>query len=426
MLIDEAEITVRGGAGGNGIVAWRREKYVPRGGPAGGDGGHGGAVLLRVEPGLRTLIDFTYKHIFAAPAGAHGGSKQMTGRGGEDLVVRVPAGTVVYDADSGERVADLVAPGQTLLVARGGQPGRGNPHFATSTRQAPRIHEFGLPGEERHLRLELQLLAEVGLVGVPNAGKSTLLSRISAAKPEIAAYPFTTLQPQLGVVRVDRETEFVVADMPGLIEGAHLGTGLGDQFLRHIRRTRLLLHVIDAAGVEGRDPLADFATIQAELEAYDPEVGALPQIVVPNKLDLPMAQENLPRLREFCAARGLPCYPISGVTGEGLPELLRATARRLQELETVVPPAAVEMHLELPPPPERPLEIARLREGEWEVRGTEVERIVAQSDLTTRDGMAHYQEVLKRTGLFKALAETGVPPGATVHIAGQDLEYWPD
>lgn len=426
MLIDEAEIVVRGGRGGEGLVAFRREKYVPRGGPAGGDGGRGGSVLLQVDPNMRTLLDFTYKHLFAAPRGAHGGGKQMTGRSGEDLVVRVPAGTIVYDADSGERLADLTTAGQTLLVARGGAGGRGNPHFATSTRQAPRIREHGLPGEERRLRLELQLLAEVGLVGLPNAGKSTLLSRISAAKPEIAPYPFTTLQPQLGVVRLDRETEFIVADMPGLIAGAHQGAGLGDQFLRHIRRTRLLLHVIDAAGTEGRDPTDDWGTLTAELEAYDPAVGALPQIVVLNKLDLPDARGNLPRLREFCAARGLPCFPISGVTGEGLPELLRETARRLRELETTTPSPTVPMHLELPPAAEEPLEVVQLGEGLYEARGGEIERIIRQSDFGSRDGAAHYGELLRRAGLYRALKRAGAPPGATIRIAGQEMEYWPD
>ncbi|NLO73161.1 MAG: GTPase ObgE [candidate division WS1 bacterium] len=426
MLIDEAKITVQGGAGGDGIVAFRREKYVPRGGPAGGDGGRGGNVLLRVDGHLRTLLDFTYKHKFAAPRGAHGGGKRMTGHRGEDLVVRVPPGTVVYDEDTGDRLADLVAPGQTLLVARGGAGGRGNPHFATSTRQAPRIHERGLPGEARHLRLELRLLAEVGLVGLPNAGKSTLLSRISKARPEIAAYPFTTLQPQLGVVRLNPETEFVVADLPGLIEGAHQGAGLGDQFLRHIRRTRLLIHVLDAAGVEGRDPREDFATLNAELAAYDPVVGALPQVVALNKLDLPVARENLPALQEYFSEQRRQVFALSGATGEGVQELMAETARQLQALEDAQPQPEVEMYAELPPGTPEPLEIVRLGEMEFEARGTEVEKIARQSDLSSRDGSAHYQELLKRAGLFRALGQAGVPPGATVKIAGQELEYWPD
>jgi len=426
MLIDQAEITVRAGKGGDGVITFRREKYVPRGGPSGGDGGDGGSVLLRADGQMRTLLDFTYRSIYVAPDGAPGGSQQRTGKAGEDLVIRVPVGTIVYDADSGERLADLVRPGQTLLVARGGRRGRGNVHFATATRRAPRIYERGLPGEERRLRLELQLLADVGIVGMPNAGKSSLLSRISAARPAIAAYPFTTREPQLGVVRLDAETEFIAADMPGLLAGAHQGVGLGDQFLRHIRRTRLLLHVVDAAGVEGRDPLQDFAVINAELATYDPAVGALPQIVVLNKLDLPAARENLPRLREALQRQGYECFPVSTVTGEGIPELLRATNRRLRELQEAEPPPPVPMHLEVPPRAEVPLQVIRLAPDRFEVRGSEVERIMRQADFSTRDASRHYHDRLRRAGLFEALKEANVPPGATVLLADQELTYEPD
>lgn len=425
MLIDQADIQVRGGKGGDGLITFRREKYVPRGGPSGGDGGNGGSVLLRADPRLRTLLDFTYKSIYSAEHGESGGAKQMTGKRGTDLFVRVPLGTVVYDPESGERLADLVRPGQTLLVARGGKGGRGNIHFATSTRQAPRIRERGLPGEERRLRLELQLLADAGLVGMPNAGKSSLLSRISAAHPRIAAYPFTTLEPELGVVRLDEDTEFVVADLPGLIEGAHAGAGLGDQFLRHVRRTRLLLHVVDAAGTEGRDPLEDWATINAELAAYDPAVAALPQLAVLNKLDLPDAQANLPRLREALEER-VPVFPISAVTGEGLPALLRTAAQRLQELALEAPEVEAPLHLQLPPFPEVPLQIVRLAPDRYEARGTEIERIMQQADFSSRDGSAHYHRLLRKAGLFAALKSAGVPEGATVVVAGREMEYVPD
>ncbi len=448
MLIDQADIQVRGGKGGDGQVLFRREKFVPRGGPSGGDGGHGGNVLLRADPKLRTLLDFTYKSLYSAEPGDNGGSKQMTGKTAPDLYVRVPLGTVVYDAETGERLADLVRAEQTLLVARGGKGGRGNTHFATSTRQAPRIREHGLPSEERRLRLELQLLADVGLVGMPNAGKSSLLSRISAAHPRIAAYPFTTLEPELGVVRLDEDTEFVVADMPGLIEGAHTGAGLGDQFLRHIRRTRVLLHLLDAAGTEGRDPLEDWATISAELAAYDPVVAALPQVAVLNKLDLPDAQANLPRLRAALAAspwrglssprsgerdsklapraEGAPVFAISAATGEGIVPLLRETAQRLRELEPAEPETEAPLHLELPPPPEVPLQIIRRSPDRYEVRGTEIERIMAQADFSSGDGSAHYHRLLRKAGLFDALRAAGAPEGATVVVAGHEMDYVPD
>ena len=426
MLIDQADIEVRGGKGGDGMSTFRREKFVPRGGPSGGDGGNGGSVVLRADPKLRTLLDFTYKTTYQAPEGEGGGSKQMTGKTRGELPVRVPLGTVVYDAESGERLADLVRPGQELLVARGGKGGRGNVHFANSTRQAPRIREHGLPGEERHLRLELQLLADVGLVGVPNAGKSSLLSRISAAHPRIAAYPFTTLEPELGVVRLDENTEFVVADMPGLIEGAHSGAGLGHEFLRHIRRTRLLLHLLDAAGIEGRDPLEDWATINAELAAYDPLVQGLPQVAVLNKMDLPDAQAALPRLREALEAEGVAVFPISAATGEGLPALLRETARRVQEMEQAEPETEAPMHLELPAAPERALEIVRLAPDRYEARGTEVERIMLLSDFGSRDGSAHYHRLLRKAGLFDMLRQAGVPEGATIVIGGHEMDYIPD
>ncbi|HEY3397727.1 MAG TPA: GTPase ObgE [Armatimonadota bacterium] len=425
-FIDQVEITISGGKGGDGQTTFRREKYVPRGGPSGGDGGHGAAVVLQGDPRLRTLLDFTYKKIFTAPAGADGGSKQLTGKTGHNLIVRVPLGTVLYDADTGEKLGEIVLSGQELLVARGGKGGRGNSHFTNSVRQAPRIRERGLLGEERHLRMELQLLADVGLIGMPNAGKSSLLSRISAAHPQIASYPFTTLEPQLGVVRLDEHTEFVVADMPGLIEGAHAGVGLGDEFLRHIRRTRLLLHVLDAASVEGRDPLEDYAVINAELAAYAEEVSTLPQIAVLNKLDLPEAQENLPRLQEALTAQGVTTWPISAATGEGVTELMWETARRLRNLEEIQPSAEAPMYAELPAEPERPLAIVRRRPGLYEATGTAVERLMQQSDLSTHDGQHHYHVLLRRVGLFTALAQAGAQQGDSVVVAGKEFEYQED
>ncbi len=331
-FIDEVEIVAIGGAGGNGCVAFRREKYVPRGGPSGGDGGRGGHVILRADRRLTTLLDLKYRPILRAGRGEHGKGKDQYGRSGEDLVVAVPVGTIVYDAPTGEKLADLTRDGEEAIVARGGKGGLGNIHFATSVRRAPRIATPGEPGEERTLRLELRLLADVGVLGFPNAGKSSLIARLSAARPKIADYPFTTLVPQLGVVRVDEGRSFVIADVPGLIEGAHAGTGLGTRFLRHLSRTALLVHLLDLSPATGRDPLDDFHVINRELELADPELAAKPQIVAANKMDLAEARERFPALREALAAEGHDVLPISAVTGEGLSELVARIARRLAEL----------------------------------------------------------------------------------------------
>lgn len=321
MFIDRAKIFVRGGDGGNGCVAFRREKYVPKGGPAGGDGGRGGHVILIADAGLRTLVDFRYRVHYRAPRGEHGRGKGMHGRDGEDLTIRVPVGTVVRDAATGEILADLVREGQQVVVARGGRGGRGNMHFATPVERAPERAEPGRPGEERWLELELKLLADVGLVGMPNAGKSTLLARVSAARPKIASYPFTTLVPHLGVVRVDEGRSFVMADIPGLIAGAAAGAGLGHGFLRHIERTQVLLYVLDVAGTEGRDPLEDLQTLKEELRLYNPELLARPQVVAANKMDLPGSEEGLARLQ--AALEGsYEIFPISGLTGAGVDQLV--------------------------------------------------------------------------------------------------------
>lgn len=323
-FIDQARLLVRGGRGGNGAVAFRREKFVPKGGPSGGDGGTGGSVILEVDSGLSTLIDFRYRREYAAQDGEAGASKDRYGRGGQDLVLRVPPGTQVLDDDAGTMLADLQNPGERYVVARGGKGGRGNIHFASSTDRAPRRSEPGEPGEERQIRLELKLLADVGLVGFPNVGKSSLISRISAARPKIADYPFTTLVPNLGVVRLSDERAFVVADVPGLIEGAHTGAGLGHRFLRHLERTRLLVHLLEVAPAPDRTPLRDYQTIHRELELYAPELSARPQLVVLNKIDLPEVRRARARIARPFVARGLPFFAISAATGEGLPELLEA------------------------------------------------------------------------------------------------------
>jgi len=326
MFVDEAIIRVKAGDGGNGCVAFRREKYVPRGGPSGGDGGRGGDVILVASLHHNTLLHFRFNPEHRAERGRHGEGSNRSGRSGADLEVPVPVGTVVYDADSGEPLFDFTAPGQRFVAARGGRGGRGNQHFATPTRQAPDFAEKGQPGEERRLRLVLKLLADVGLVGFPNAGKSTLISRISAARPKIADYPFTTLEPHLGVVQMPDLRTFVVADIPGLIEGAHEGHGLGDRFLRHIERTRLLLHLVDVSEASGRDPRRDFDVILAELASYSEELARKPMFVVATKLDVLQDRRRLESLRRKASRKGLPFFAISAVTGLGLNELLHAVA----------------------------------------------------------------------------------------------------
>jgi len=337
MFVDEIDIFVKGGDGGAGCVSFRREKFVPRGGPDGGDGGAGGSVFLEADPALTTLLDFHYKRHYHAERGQHGEGSNRAGAGGDDLVLRVPLGTVASDRDTGEPIGDLTAPGQRVLAIRGSRGGRGNARFSSSTNQAPRRADLGRPGPERWLHLELKLLADVGIIGFPNAGKSTLISRVSAARPKIADYPFTTLAPTLGIVRTaDGERAFVIADLPGLIPGASEGRGLGHQFLRHTERTRLLLHVLDLDPATGRDPLDDLRVINGELAAYSAELAARPQLVVANKADLiegdPNVAAALERIRRHCAAAGQALHTISAATGRGVPELLRAVAARLDDL----------------------------------------------------------------------------------------------
>jgi len=322
MFVDEIDIFVKGGDGGAGCVSFRREKYVPRGGPDGGDGGDGGSVWLEADPALTTLLDYHYKRHYHAERGQHGEGSNRSGASGDDLVLRVPLGTLVTDRDSGEALGDLTRPGERVLTARGARGGRGNARFASSTNRAPRRADLGRSGTERWIHLELKLLADVGVVGFPNAGKSTLVSRLSAAKPKIADYPFTTLQPSLGIVRVDEHRSFVIADLPGLIEGAAEGKGLGHRFLRHTERTRLLVHLVDLDPGSGRDPVEDWRLIQGELAAYSRELAARPQIVAGSKAELPGTEERRRALESFCAAKGIPFHAISSVTGLGLDGLL--------------------------------------------------------------------------------------------------------
>ncbi len=330
MFVDEAVITVAAGDGGDGCVSFRREKYVPRGGPDGGDGGHGGSVILTADPGMNTLLAYRYQPHLRAARGRHGEGALRAGRSGEDIVTPVPIGTVVYERDGATPLADLSEPGQTFVAARGGRGGRGNARFAGPTNRAPRRREEGRPGEVRTLRLELKLLADVGLVGLPNAGKSTLISRVSAARPKVAAYPFTTLVPHLGVVEAGADS-FIVADLPGLIEGAHGGVGLGDRFLRHVERCRLLLHLVDPTAL-GRDPVADIHLIERELEAYHPDLLRKPRVLVLTKADIVQDHGPVERAQAHAARRGFRCFRVSSVTGQGLDELVRTCGARVREL----------------------------------------------------------------------------------------------
>ena len=353
MFVDEAKIFVKAGNGGNGCVAFRREKYVPRGGPSGGDGGHGGSIYLEANPNDNTLLRYRYNREFKADRGRHGEGSNCTGYSGEDMILQVPVGTLVFDADSSETLADLNVPGQRVLVAKGGRGGRGNQNFAKPWHQAPREHEDGMPGEERHLRLELRLLADVGLVGFPNAGKSTLISVISAARPKIANYPFTTLEPNLGVVNADgghgsegREVgrTYVVADLPGLIEGAHQGAGLGVRFLRHVERTRLVLHLIDTSDASDADPVHSFEIINRELHAFSDSLVHKPMIMVATKLDATTDRTRLDALRDFCAQQHLEFHAISAATGQGVRELVRSVADALDKIPRPSPDSAADLH----------------------------------------------------------------------------------
>ncbi len=418
MFTDEATIHVQAGNGGDGCIAFRREKYVPYGGPSGGDGGQGGDVILFVDPHLNTLYRFSRQYHYRAESGQSGRSKDRHGASGPELRVPVPAGTLVRDADTGRLLADLTEPDQQVVVARGGRGGRGNARFASPTNQAPRMAEHGEPGEERTLQLELKLLADVGLVGKPNAGKSTFLAAVTAARPKIAPYPFTTLQPQLGVVVLDPQTDFVLADMPGLIEGASEGKGLGHEFLRHIERTRLLLHLVDAAAP---DPLGDFAAINEELAAFGHGLADKPQLVALNKIDLPEAQQRLSELRQSLRAQGYEVLATSGVTHEGTRELLWRAVQRLAELPRA-PEAVYEAPVFRLEDDERVFWVEREADG-WRVHGPRVERLAAMTPFHLDEAVYRFHRALEAMGVLDALREAGVDEGDTVRIGKAELTW---
>lgn len=420
MFVDEAQIEVHAGAGGDGAVSFRRERFVPRGGPDGGDGGRGGSVVGVADRHLRTLVDFTYRCVYRAFSGGRGGPNRRRGKHAPDLEIKLPVGTVIRDTEDHRVIADLVAPGQRVVLARGGRGGRGNAAFARAARQAPTFAEKGEPGESRRLLLELRLLADVGLIGLPNVGKSSLLARASAARPKIADYPFTTLAPNLGVVRVDEETSFVIADLPGLIEGAHRGAGRGHAFLRHAERTRLLIHMLDLGAPE-RDPREDFLALNRELALYDPALATRPQLVALNKMDLRPPPERVAEVESFVAARGYESLRVSAATGEGVTALMRRTAQRLSELPE---PEAVRLTPQAPgPEPRRALQVMALGEGAFEVSGDEVERVVVMTDLGNPEALRHLHRRLERMGVIRRLRGLGARAGDRVRIGEIELDF---
>ncbi len=422
MFVDKVRVTVCGGRGGDGAVAFHREKYVASGGPEGGDGGHGGSVILRVNDNLSTLLDFRYKRKYAAQSGFSGQGRNMSGKRGESLIVEVPRGTVVRDAESGRIIVDM-STGEDFVLAKGGRGGWGNAHYATATRQAPRFARSGLPGVERDVILELKLLADVGLVGFPNVGKSTLLSVTSGAHPKIANYHFTTLYPNLGVIYVEEGVSFVMADIPGIIEGAAEGAGLGHDFLRHIDRCRLLVHVVDVSGSEGRDPVADFHAILEELDHYSVDLRDRPMIVAANKCDLlPPDSDNLSRLRAAAEAAGCPLYEISAGTTQGTRELMRIVAQKL----SILPPVTVyePEYQEEAPEAGDPQELTVEHLGStWMVTGKWLERLVRDINFDDYESRNYFDTQLRKCGLFARLEEMGIQDGDTVDIYDWQFEY---
>lgn len=421
MFIDQVSVYVKAGDGGNGMAAFRREKYVPKGGPAGGDGGNGGDVIFEVDEGINTLIDFRYNRHFKADRGENGMSKSKHGRNTEALVVPVPPGTVVYDEDTNELLADLTEHGQRAVIVKGGRGGRGNIRFATSKNPAPTLSENGEPGEERNIRVELKVIADVGLVGFPSVGKSTLLSVVSAARPKIADYHFTTLSPNLGVVDTEDGRSFVMADLPGLFEGAHEGVGLGHQFLRHVERTRLIVHLIDMASMEGRNPYDDYVKINEELKQYDDVLMEKKQIIVANKMDMPEAEENLAEFREKIGA-DVDVIPISSFTRKGLDVLLYKIADTLDTIPKHT--AVIEDTVVIEPKPqEKPFTVSRDDDGAFVLQGNEIEKLFKMTDFTTDEGVKRFARQIRHMGVDNELRKRGAQDGDAVRLLDFEFEF---
>ena len=422
MFIDSARIYVEAGNGGNGAVSFHREKYIAAGGPDGGDGGKGGDVIFVADEGVRTLVDFRYKRKYKAESGQNGGSSNCTGRNGSDLIIKVPAGTTIKDEETGRILADLVKPGQKAVIAKGGKGGKGNQHFATSTRQVPNFAKAGDAGESRWIILELKLLADVGLIGYPNVGKSTILSMVTAARPKIANYHFTTLNPNLGVVSLGEGNSFVMADIPGLIEGAHEGVGLGINFLKHVERTKLLLHVIDIAAVEGRDPVQDFEVINGELKEYNPALAEKPQIIALNKSDITGAEENAKRFMEIIGNRGYKIFTISAATNKGLDELMRYIYEVLKDLPDVILTEDTDDEIVYTAKEEKPFEIRK--EGDvYIVEGNWVRKLVGSTNFDNYESLQYFQRAIKRKGIVDELEKMGISEGDTVKMYDLEFDY---
>ncbi|WKZ35499.1 MAG: GTPase ObgE [Anaerolineales bacterium] len=419
MFIDQVNIHVKSGKGGDGMVHFRREKYEPRGGPDGGDGGKGGDVIFEVKATLNTLSAFRQNEKFAAQPGKGGGGAQMTGRGGKDIIIYVPPGTVIYDSETGDLLGDLTEPGQQLMVCKGGRGGKGNQHYATSRNQAPRMAERGEPHQEKLLRLELKLIADIGIIGLPNAGKSTLLTALTNAKPKIGDYPFTTLEPNLGVAHVDDDTTVVLADIPGLIEGANEGAGLGHDFLRHIQRTRVIIHMIDGLS---EDPLADFSQINTELSLFDPKLGKKPQIVVLNKIDQPDVQERLKEIKASFKKKKMDLITASAMTRTNTRDILVSAYKLLQE----IPAGELEeeaLPVYKPDVDPKQFEIKREDGDKWRVTGIAIERAAKMTYWEHDGSVRRFQKLMIKLGLDKALREAGVQDGHTVFVGDFELEW---
>lgn len=429
MFVDKAKVFVKGGDGGDGLVAFRREKYVPEGGPAGGDGGNGGDVIFRVDEGLRTLMDFRYQKHFKADRGEKGRNKSMHGANAEDMIVRIPPGTTVINDDTQEIIADLTRHGQEVVVAKGGRGGRGNTRFVTQRITAPEIAENGEEGVERWVVLEMKVMADVGLVGFPSVGKSTLLSVVSAAKPKIAAYHFTTLTPNLGVVDVGDGRSFVMADLPGLIEGAHEGVGLGHEFLRHVERTRVIVHVVDMSAADGRDPYQDFLMINEEIKLYNAKLEQRPQIVVANKMDMPESEDNLALFKEQLAESGreLEVYPISALTRGGVQELLYKISDIVESI-----PNAPEVEGVAEKEERKVYRFEKQEENDYTIRrvndvfvieSPSIEKLIKRTNFSTQDGVARFARILRNMGIDQDLRSRGAVHGQTIQIGDFDFEF---
>ena len=425
MFVDYAKIIIKSGDGGNGAATFRREKYVAAGGPDGGDGGKGGDVYFEVDPNANTLIDFRFTKKFKAENGQNGSGGHKYGKSGQDIIVKVPVGTIVKDAETGKVIVDMSKEGQKELILKGGRGGKGNSHFATSTRQAPRFAIDGEPGKEKEIILELKLLADVGLVGFPNVGKSTILSRVTKATPKIADYHFTTIDPNLGVVKTEHGDSFVLADIPGIIEGASEGVGLGIQFLRHVERTRLLLHVLDVAGTEGRDPIDDFNKINEELKKYSEKLATRKQIIVANKIDSMQDDENYKALEKLAKENDLEIYKISAVTGEGLNELFNHVAKIIKTLpkeEIVEVDDRIIYTLE--DDEEEQFKIEMIKTGEYLVTGPAAQRLMGRVNIGDNESYAYMEKMLKKIGITQALKDKGVKEGDTVKILEWEFEWY--